>query len=144
MMGDLLGNSRVSSQNKTMRAWPFGSSLASSSIGTPKFSRESNSMMGDPLASSRKQNHEGVVGAQSEQYGVTAESSLGCGGGPGRDVTKCKSPDHALMALFLGTHTRTSQLVTHPGITLARSRLTSEFLRNPKSVSSQKACAIWR
>ncbi|KAM1462760.1 hypothetical protein ACFXTO_047752 [Malus domestica] len=47
--------------------------------------------MGDPLGSPRvsshKQNREGVVGAQSEQYRATAESSLECGGGPGRDVT---------------------------------------------------------
>ncbi|KAM3016136.1 hypothetical protein FF2_000193 [Malus domestica] len=43
--------------------------------------------MGDPLGSSRvssqKQNHEGVVGAQSEQYCATMESSPGCGGGLG-------------------------------------------------------------
>ena len=48
--------------------------------------------MGDPLGSyarvsSQKQNREGVVGVQSEQYCVTVESSPGCGGGPGRDVT---------------------------------------------------------
>ncbi|KAM1917113.1 hypothetical protein ACFX13_036753 [Malus domestica] len=47
-------------------------------------------MMGDPLRSSRvsshKQNREGVVGAQNEQYRVTVESSSGCGGGRGRDV----------------------------------------------------------
>ncbi|RXH71995.1 hypothetical protein DVH24_025496 [Malus domestica] len=45
--------------------------------------------MGDPLGSSRvssqKQNREGVVGAQSGQYRVIAESSLGCGAGPGQD-----------------------------------------------------------
>ncbi|CAN6576896.1 unnamed protein product [Malus baccata var. baccata] len=49
-------------------------------------------MMGDPLGSSRvssqKQNHEGVVGAQSGQYRAMAESSPGCGGGLNRDVTK--------------------------------------------------------
>ncbi|CAN6677725.1 unnamed protein product [Malus baccata var. baccata] len=69
---------------------PFGSSLASGSIGTSN-SHESNSMMGDPLGSShvssQKQNNEGVVGAQSGQYRDTAESSLGCGEGPGLDVT---------------------------------------------------------
>ncbi|CAN6543700.1 unnamed protein product [Malus baccata var. baccata] len=47
--------------------------------------------MGDPLGSSRvsfqRQNREGVVGAQSGQYRATVESSQGCGGGPGRDVT---------------------------------------------------------
>nr|CCH50997.1 T3.4 [Malus x robusta] len=44
--------------------------------------------MGDLLRSSRvssqKQNHEGVVGAQSGQYRATIESSTGCGGGPGK------------------------------------------------------------
>ncbi|TQD97793.1 hypothetical protein C1H46_016573 [Malus baccata] len=47
-------------------------------------------MMGDPLrsshVSSHKQNCEGVVGAQSEQYRATVESSPGCGGSPGRDM----------------------------------------------------------
>ena len=47
--------------------------------------------MGDPLESSRvssqKQNREGVVGAQSGQYRATAETSPGCGGGPGPDVS---------------------------------------------------------
>ncbi|CAN6547286.1 unnamed protein product [Malus baccata var. baccata] len=51
----------------------------------------SGSMMGDPLGSSRvssqKQNREGVVGTQNEQYRAMAESSPGCGGGPGRDLT---------------------------------------------------------
>ncbi|CAN6725446.1 unnamed protein product [Malus baccata var. baccata] len=55
------------------------------------FSCESNPRMGDPLGSSRvssqKQNREGVVGAQSGQYRATIESSLGCGKGPGVDVT---------------------------------------------------------
>ena len=48
-------------------------------------------MMGDLLGISRvsspKQNREGVAGAQSGQYHATVESSPGCGGGPGRDVT---------------------------------------------------------
>ncbi|RXH73975.1 hypothetical protein DVH24_016797, partial [Malus domestica] len=35
----------------------------------------------------RKQNHEGVVGAQSGQYRAMAKSSLRCGGGSDRDVT---------------------------------------------------------
>ena len=38
--------------------------------------------------SSQKQNREGVVEAQSGQYRASAESSPGCGGGPGRDVTR--------------------------------------------------------
>ena len=46
--------------------------------------------MGDPLGSSacvssQKQSREGVVKAQSGQYRATAESSPGCGGGPGQD-----------------------------------------------------------
>ena len=53
-------------------------------------------MMSDPLRSSRvssqKQNREGVAGAQSGQYRATAESSPGCGGGPGRDVTLMVRP----------------------------------------------------
>ncbi|CAN6684804.1 unnamed protein product [Malus baccata var. baccata] len=49
------------------------------------------------------------------------------------------SPDHALTILFLGTHIRTSQWVTHHGIALARTRLTSKFRWNPKPVSSQNA-----
>ncbi|CAN6679815.1 unnamed protein product [Malus baccata var. baccata] len=69
---------------------PFGSSLVSGSIGTQN-SRESNPMMGDPLGSSRvsskKQNREGMVGAQSRQYLTTAKSSSGCGGDPSQDVT---------------------------------------------------------
>ncbi|RXH80903.1 hypothetical protein DVH24_004817 [Malus domestica] len=44
-------------------------------------SRESNSMMGDPLGSSCKQNREGVVRAQNGQYSATAESSPRCGRG---------------------------------------------------------------
>ncbi|CAN6586417.1 unnamed protein product [Malus baccata var. baccata] len=59
---------------------------------------------------------------------------------PGLDsILSALGPDHALMVLFLGTHTRTSQWVTHPGIALARTRLTSEFQWNPKPVSSQNA-----
>ncbi|KAM1014235.1 hypothetical protein ACFX14_044235 [Malus domestica] len=48
-------------------------------------------------------------------------------------------PDQAHTVLFLGTHMRTSQWVTHFGNALARTRLTSEFRWNPKLVSSQKA-----
>ncbi|RXI06843.1 hypothetical protein DVH24_025979 [Malus domestica] len=48
-------------------------------------------------------------------------------------------PNHSLTVLFLGTHTRTSQGVTHLGNALTRTRLTSEFRWNPKSVCSQKA-----
>ncbi|CAN6720715.1 unnamed protein product [Malus baccata var. baccata] len=48
---------------------PFGNSLASSSIGTPKLNEFDNPKMGDPLGSSRvssqKQNCEGMAKAQS-------------------------------------------------------------------------------
>ena len=44
-----------------------------------------------------------------------------------------------LTVLFLGTHTRTSQWVTHPRNALARTCLTLEFRWNSKPVSSQKA-----
>ena len=43
---------------------------------------------------------------------------------------------HSLTILFLGTHTRTSQWVTHPRNVLAQTRLTSEFQWNPKPMSS--------
>ncbi|RXH99708.1 hypothetical protein DVH24_021510 [Malus domestica] len=43
--------------------------------------------MGDPLGSSRKQNREDVVGAQSGQNRATTELSQRCDGDPGRDVT---------------------------------------------------------
>ncbi|KAM2682318.1 hypothetical protein EV2_013906 [Malus domestica] len=70
---------------------PFGSSLASGSIGTSKLSELSNPMMGDPLGSSRvsskKQNREGMVEAQSEQNRATTKLSPGYGGGPGLDVS---------------------------------------------------------
>ncbi|RXH98388.1 hypothetical protein DVH24_010713 [Malus domestica] len=46
---------------------------------------------------------------------------------------------HALMVLFLGTHTRTSQWVTYHGNALARTHLTSKFRWNPKPMSPQKA-----
>ena len=50
-------------------------------------------MMGDPLGSSslvssQKQNREGVIGAQNGQNRAMVESSSGCGGKLGRDVTK--------------------------------------------------------
>ncbi|RXH84513.1 hypothetical protein DVH24_032797, partial [Malus domestica] len=54
-------------------------------------------------------------------------------------ILSALGPNHALTVLFLGTHTRTSQWVTHHGIALARTHLTSEFRWNPKPVSSQKA-----
>ncbi|RXI01552.1 hypothetical protein DVH24_014901 [Malus domestica] len=40
--------------------------------------RQEHSRMDDPLGSSRKQNREDVVKAQSRQYRATAKSRLGC------------------------------------------------------------------
>ncbi|RXI05080.1 hypothetical protein DVH24_006337 [Malus domestica] len=54
------------------------------------------------------------------------------------------TPRHALTILFLETHKRSSQWVTNPGNALARTRLTSEFQWNPKSVSSQNVSCYRR
>ena len=54
------------------------------------------------------------------------------------------APGQALTVLFLGTHTRTSQWVTHHGIALARTRLTLEFQWNPKPWAPKMPRAIWR
>ncbi|KAM1360150.1 hypothetical protein ACFX2F_047044 [Malus domestica] len=54
-------------------------------------------------------------------------------------ILSALGPDHAIKILFLGTLTRTSWWVTHPGNALARTRLTSEFRWNSKPVSFQKA-----
>ncbi|RXH75464.1 hypothetical protein DVH24_030185 [Malus domestica] len=67
--------------------------------------------------------------------------------GPGRTTFRGRSTTiarycpfwayHSLTVLFLGTH---EQLPSgSPIMGVNPSRLTSEFLRNPKSVSSQKA-----
>ncbi|CAN6577554.1 unnamed protein product [Malus baccata var. baccata] len=64
-----------------------------------------------------------------------------------RDLIKILSAlghDYALTVLFLGTHMRTSQWVTHPGNVLARTHLTSEFRWNLKPVSSQKVSCYKR
>ncbi|RXH88434.1 hypothetical protein DVH24_000033 [Malus domestica] len=47
--------------------------------------------------------------------------------------------DHALTVLFLGTHEQLPNGSPILGVLWPPSRLTSEFLRNPKPVSSQKA-----
>ncbi|RXH68219.1 hypothetical protein DVH24_028366 [Malus domestica] len=60
---------------------PFGSSLASGSIGTSKLSNFRREQSEDSSrVSSQKQNNEGVVRAQNGQYRATTESSSGCGG----------------------------------------------------------------
>ena len=69
------------------------------------------------------------------QAPTTSRARLSCS-----TILSALGPDHALIVLFLGTHVRrTSQWVTHPENALVRTRLTSEFLGNPKPVSSQKA-----
>ncbi|CAN6677751.1 unnamed protein product [Malus baccata var. baccata] len=57
-------------------------------------------------------------------------------------ILSALGPDQALTILFLGTHTRTSQWVTHPGIALAQTRLTSKFRWNPKWEYTYKAYSI--
>ena len=51
-------------------------------------------------------------------------------------------PDHALTVLFLGTHTRTSQGVTHPRNALTRTRLTSKFRWKPKARELPKSLVL--
>ncbi|KAM1342256.1 hypothetical protein ACFX2F_006598 [Malus domestica] len=60
-------------------------------------------LVGSSRVSSQKQNREGVVGAQSRQYRATVESSSGCGGGPGRDVTSrvTKAKSYVMCYLLL-------------------------------------------
>ncbi|CAN6697459.1 unnamed protein product [Malus baccata var. baccata] len=47
--------------------------------------------------------------------------------------------DHALTVLFLGTHEQLPSGSPILGMLWPPSRLTSEFLRNPKPMSSEKA-----
>ena len=66
-------------------------------------------MMGDPLGSSarvssHKQNREGMVEAQNEQYRAMMELSPGCGRGLGQDVTIW----YHSQSLALSVPTRTS------------------------------------
>ncbi|KAM1017350.1 hypothetical protein ACFX13_047678 [Malus domestica] len=49
-----------------------------------------------------------------------------------RTILSTLGPDHALTVLFMGTHTRISQWVTHHRIALARTWLTLKFRWNPK------------
>ncbi|RXH94980.1 hypothetical protein DVH24_024664 [Malus domestica] len=42
-------------------------------------------------------------------------------------ILSALGPDHTLTVLFMGTHARTSQGVTHPGNALVRTRLTSDM-----------------
>ncbi|RXH96323.1 hypothetical protein DVH24_008827 [Malus domestica] len=54
-------------------------------------------------------------------------------------ILSALGPDHALTVLFLGTHEQLPSGSPIMGMTWPPSRLTSEFRRNPKPVSSQKA-----
>ncbi|KAM2691221.1 hypothetical protein EV2_005642 [Malus domestica] len=49
------------------------------------------------------------------------------------------NPDHVLTVLFLGTHEQLPSASPILGVLWPPTRLTSEFLWNPKPVSSQKA-----
>ena len=54
-------------------------------------------------------------------------------------ILSALGPDHASRFCFWNSREQNFQWVTHHGNALAHSRLTLEFLRNPKPVSSQKA-----
>ncbi|CAN6679423.1 unnamed protein product [Malus baccata var. baccata] len=54
-------------------------------------------------------------------------------------ILSALGPDHALTVLFLGTHEQLPSGSPILGVLWPPSRLTSEFRRNPKPVSSQKA-----
>ncbi|RXH86388.1 hypothetical protein DVH24_017441 [Malus domestica] len=53
-------------------------------------------------------------------------------------------PDHTLMVLFLGTHTRTSQWVTHPEIALAASTLNFGVPIEPEASELLKCLVLGR
>ena len=53
-------------------------------------------------------------------------------------------PDHALTVLFLGTHTRTSQWVTHHGIALARYSLNFGVSMNSEASELPKGLVLGR
>ncbi|CAN6556240.1 unnamed protein product [Malus baccata var. baccata] len=54
-------------------------------------------------------------------------------------ILSALGPNHALTVLFLGTHEQLPSGSPILGVLWPPSRLTSEFLWNPKPVSSQKA-----
>ncbi|CAN6716178.1 unnamed protein product [Malus baccata var. baccata] len=54
-------------------------------------------------------------------------------------ILSALGPDHALTVLFMGTHEQLPNGSPIMGVLWPPSRLTSEFRRNPKPVSSQKA-----
>ncbi|RXH67298.1 hypothetical protein DVH24_027418 [Malus domestica] len=53
-------------------------------------------------------------------------------------------PDHALTVLFLGTHTRTSQWVTHHGSALVRYSLNFRVPMNSKASELPKGFVLGR
>ncbi|RXH87812.1 hypothetical protein DVH24_034712 [Malus domestica] len=54
-------------------------------------------------------------------------------------ILSALGPDYALTVLFMGTHEQLPSGSPIMGVLKPSSRLTSEFRRNPKPVSSQKA-----
>ncbi|RXI07204.1 hypothetical protein DVH24_026340 [Malus domestica] len=133
MMGDPLGNSRVSFQKQNHEGvvgaqsrqyrhetfweltgfgfhrheafWELTGFGFHRNSEVKRVACESNPMMGDPLGSSRvtsqKQNLEGVVGAQSEQYRATAELSSGSGSArAGIICTKLVLEDEKILYLY--------------------------------------------
>ena len=59
-------------------------------------------------------------------------------------ILSALGPDYALTVLFLGTHTRTSQWVTHHGIALARYSLNFEVPTEPEASELPKGLALGR
>ena len=59
-------------------------------------------------------------------------------------ILSALGPDYALTVLFLGTHTRTSRWVTHPGIALARYSLNFGVPTEPEASELPKGLALGR
>ena len=59
-------------------------------------------------------------------------------------ILSALGPDHALTVLFLGTHTRTSQWVTHHGIALARYSLNFGVPMEPEASELPKGLVLGR
>ena len=59
-------------------------------------------------------------------------------------ILSALGPDYALTVLFLGTHTRTSRWVTHPGIALVRYSLNFGVPTEPKASELPKGLALGR
>ncbi|RXH71305.1 hypothetical protein DVH24_018660 [Malus domestica] len=88
---------------KKLLTKPFGSSLASSSVGTPKLSE---------FVARRPHRRTSLI----PNCHIPARASTTPWAQLHRSmILSALGPDHALTVLFLGSHTRTSQWVTHPG-----------------------------